>query len=97
MLPTHASPISPGEMLQHFIEECGLSQVRLAKHLGWSKGRVNELVKGKRAFTHETALCLGDAFGNSPEFWMNVQHSWDMWHAMRTHTPRPKIEFSEAG
>ncbi len=51
----------------------GLSQTELAKHLGVSIQRINELVKGKRGVTPDTSWLLGEAFGTGPEFWMNLQ------------------------
>ena len=62
-----------------------LTQTDLAKHLGVSIQRVNELVKGKRGITPDTAWLLGEAFGTGPEFWMNLQVAFDL-----TATLRPK-------
>ena len=83
-------------MLQHFLEECGLTQAALAEHLEWTTTRVNQIVKGKRAITPETALCLADVFGNSPQFWLHGQLNWELWHALQEHVQRPKLDFSEA-
>jgi addiction module HigA family antidote len=92
MLPTNRPPVSPGEMLQHFIEEYGLTQTKLAEHLGWTTTKVNQIVRNRRAVTPETALCLSDAFGNTAQFWLNSQHDWDLWHALRSHKPIARVE-----
>lgn len=92
MLPDNRPPTAPGEMLRYFLEESEKTQVDLAQHLGWTTTKVNQIVRGKRAITPETALCLADAFGNSPEFWLNGQQNWDLWHALRGHEPKPRLE-----
>jgi addiction module HigA family antidote len=92
MLPKNRPPSSTGEMLQHFLEEYGLTQTALAQHLEWTHTKINQLVKNKRAITPETALSLADAFGNSPEFWLNGQRNWDLWHALQQHEQKPRLE-----
>ena len=73
-VPTH-----PGEVLRkEFLEPMGLTQVALAAHLGVPIQRINELVKGKRGVTPETAWLLAQAFETSPEFWMNLQAAHDL-------------------
>lgn len=91
MQPRVLPPTSPGEMLHHFLEEYGLTQVQLAKHLDWTTTKVNQLVRDKLSITPETALCLSDAFGNSAEFWLNGQKNWDLWHATQKHEHKPRI------
>ena len=56
----------------------GISQVALAKHLGIPVQRVNEIVRGKRGVTPDTAWLLSKAFGTTPEFWMNLQTAYDL-------------------
>ena len=86
MLPENRTSTHPGEvLLKDFLEPLGLSQTDLARHLGISVQRVNELVRGKRGVTPETAWLLAIAFGTSPEFWMNLQVSYDL-----TSTSPPK-------
>ena len=83
MLPTHRSPTPPGEMLlRQFMEPSGLTQAELARRIGVSYPRVNELVNGKRSLTPDTALRLARLFGVSVEFWMTTQMLWDMWHVI---------------
>lgn len=82
MQPKKRRPAHPGEiLLEEFLKPLGLSQVALAERLGVSVQRINELVRGKRGITADTALLLGDEFGTSPEFWMNLQVAIDLWDA----------------
>jgi antitoxin HigA-1 len=68
------APVTPGEMLQEeFLAAYGLSQSRLAKSIGISPNHIAEIVNNRRRITADTALRLGLYFGNSPEFWMNLQ------------------------
>lgn len=82
-VPTHSAPPHPGEILaEEFLQPLGLSQSELARRVGVSFQRVNELVNGKRGITADTALRLARLFRTSPEFWMNLQLAWDLWHAL---------------
>ena len=67
----------------------GVSQVKLAKHLDWSWARLNEIINGRRGISANSALAFGEAFGTGPEFWLNLQGDWDLWHALRKHKPIP--------
>jgi addiction module HigA family antidote len=79
MLPRNRIPTHPGEILQEeFLIPLGLTQVALARHLGISVQRVNELIRGKRGITPETAWLLSQALGTTPEFWINLQTSHDL-------------------
>lgn len=72
-------PVHPGEMLlEEFLRPMGVSQRQFASKLGWTAAKLNELVKGKRGVTAETALDLAQALGTSPEIWMNLQMMWDL-------------------
>ncbi len=83
-LPTNRPPTHPGEMLSTlFLEQYGESQSAFARRIGVSFVRLHEIVKGKRGVTPDTALRLARATGTSPEFWMNLQQKWDLWHALR--------------
>jgi len=82
MLPTHRIAAHPGEILQReFLQPLGLSQAELARDLQIPLNRVNELIRGKRGITPETALLLSGYFGNSPEFWMNLQSGHELTRA----------------
>jgi addiction module HigA family antidote len=79
MQPTHRIPTHPGEILrEEFLVPLGLTQVGLAEHLGIPLQRVNELVRGRRGVTPATAWLLSQAFGTTPEFWLNLQASYDL-------------------
>jgi addiction module HigA family antidote len=78
------APVTPGEMLrEEFLKEYGLSQNRLAKAIGISPNRITEIVNDRRRITADTALRLGLYFGNSPEFWLNLQTHYDLKLARR--------------
>ena len=69
----------PGRiLLKEFLEPLQLTQATLARAIGIPQNRVNELVRGKRGVTPETALLLSGFFGNSAEFWMNLQTAYDL-------------------
>jgi addiction module HigA family antidote len=73
------SNITPGEILEEdFLKPLGISQYRLAKDIGVSARRINEIVKGQRAITADTALRLGRFFKMSAEFWLNLQSHYDL-------------------
>jgi antitoxin HigA-1 len=82
------APITPGEMLkEEFLAGYGLSQNQLAKAVGISPNRITEIVNNRRRITADTALRLGLYFGNSPEFWMNLQSHYDLKMARRNLRP----------
>ena len=84
-LPTRRPPTHPGEMLlAEFLEPLGLTQAELAARIHVSYPRVNEIVNGKRGVTPDTALRLAKLLGTTPEFWLNGQRNWDLWHAMHS-------------
>ena len=79
MLPRNRTTTHPGEILLHeFLEPIGVSQSEFSRHLGIPIQRVNELVKGKRGVTPETAWLLSKSLGTTPEFWMNLQSTYDL-------------------
>ena len=79
MLPTNRTPTHPGEiLLEEFLKPMELSQVAFAEHIGVPVQRVNEIVKGKRGVTPETAWLFAEALGTSPEFWLNLQSHYDL-------------------
>ena len=84
MIPTHRAPTHPGEMLlEEFLKPNGLTQVEAAGAMDVSVNRLNELIRGKRGITADTALRLAKLLKTSPEFWMNLQATWDLYHAKR--------------
>src|SRR5450759_480740 len=83
------APVTPGEMLkEEFLAGYGLSQNQLAKAIGISPNRITEIVNNRRRITADTALRLSLYFGNSPEFWMNLQSHHDL--KMATLNLNPK-------
>ena len=78
------NPIHPGEMLlEEFLRPAGTSQASFARRVGWTKARLNELIKGKRGITAEAALDLAAALGTSPRLWMNLQATYDLSEAAK--------------
>ncbi len=81
-LPTERPPIPPGEiLLEEFLKPLGISQRALARALGIPYQRVNEIVRGKRAITPDTALRLARFFGTTPDVWLNLQRRVDLYRA----------------
>lgn len=87
-IPTHRAPTHPGEMLrEEFLIPMGISQRQLADAIESSYQRVNEIVNGKRSITPGTALRLAKFFGMTPDFWMNLQLRWDLYHSQQAEQP----------
>jgi len=95
MLTTKRKPAGIGEILvEEFMQPLGLTQGALAAAMGVQRKHVNELCNGKRAVTAPTALILARVFGNTPDFWLNVQRRSDLWEAM--HSPRERERIKRA-
>jgi addiction module HigA family antidote len=93
MLIPKRKPISVGEVLsKDFMEPMGLTQTALAKAMGIERRLVNELCRNRRAVTVDTAMMLSRVFGNTAEFWLNVQRLNDMWDALNDPKRRQRIE-----
>ena len=91
MIPENRTPTHPGVILsQEFLAPLGISQVALAAHLGVPVQRINELVRGKRGVTPETAWLLSQALGTTAEFWINLQSAYDLARS-RPKTPVQKL------
>ncbi len=83
--PNH--PFHPGEiLLEEFLEPAGITQTAFAERVGWTRARLNELIRGKRGVTAEAALDLADALGTSPKVWMNLQATFDLDKAQRARS-----------
>ena len=79
MQPKHRVATHPGEvLLEEFLEPLGRTQVELAAHLGVPVQRVNEIVRGRRGISAETAWLFSQALGTTPEFWTNLQAAHDL-------------------
>jgi addiction module HigA family antidote len=84
----HLDPIPPGEILQvEFMEPLGISQNQLARDLDVPPGRINEIIRGKRSLTADTALRLERYFGVAAQFWVNLQATYDLKVARRSLWP----------
>jgi addiction module HigA family antidote len=93
MLTTKRKPAGIGEILaEEFMKPMGLTQAALAEAMGVPRKHVNELCNERRAVTAPTALILARVFGNSPDFWLNVQRRNDLWDAMHSPRERERIE-----
>jgi len=92
MLPKNRIPTHPGEiLLKDFLEPMNITQVQFAKHLNISVQRVNEIIRGKRGVTPDTAWLFSKAFGNSPEFWINLQTQHDLALSKPPHPIKPLL------
>jgi antitoxin HigA-1 len=89
MIPENRVPTHPGEiLLEEFLVPYGLTQVAFAKHVNVPVQRINEIVRGKRGVTSETAWLFAQAFGTTPEFWANLQTAYDL----AASRPKKKID-----
>jgi len=89
-------PLHPGRILRRELAARELSANKLALALRVPSGRITSIVNGKRAITPETALRLGCYFGNSAQFWINLQSRYDLTIAEREHGDRIKSEVEHA-
>ncbi len=95
MLMTKRKPVGVSEMLvEEFLTPMALTQGQLAEAMGVPRKHVNELCNYRRSITAPTALILSRVFGNSAEFWLNVQRSIDLWDAM--HSPQEQARINRA-
>lgn len=89
MLPENRLPTHPGEiLLEEFLKPLVVTQVEFAKHIGVPVQRINEIVRGKRGITPQTAWLFSQALGTSPEFWINGQSIYDLAKAQ----PEQKVD-----
>jgi antitoxin HigA-1 len=71
--------VHPGEiLLEEFLKPAGISQYRLSQATGIPSSRISDLVKGRRSITPDSAIRLGKALGMATEFWLNLQHDYDV-------------------
>ncbi len=79
MIPRNRIPAHPGEILTaEYLQPLGLTQVDFAAHIGVPVQRINEIARGKRGITPDTAWLFSQAFGTTPEFWLNLQAMHDL-------------------
>ena len=83
-IPSNRVPTHPGEMLlEEFLNPMSMTQRELADAINVPYQRVNEIVNGRRGITPSTALRLAKVFGMTPDFWLNLQLRWDLYHAQQ--------------
>jgi len=93
MLPENRVTTHPGEVLkEEFLEPLGVTQVAFAKHLEIPVQRVNEIVRGKRGITPETAWLFSQALGTTPQFWLNLQNAYDLTNHRPSQTIDPLVK-----
>jgi len=86
MLPKNRPPTHPGVMLlKEFLVPLGMTQKEFSSRLDWTYARVNEIINGHRGVSADSALVFADVFSMEPEFWLNLQRDWDLWHANQHH------------
>ena len=73
-----SNPIHPGEHLAEILDELEISGSRLARAIGVPRRRINDILRGRRAVTADTALRIGQALGMTPEYWLNLQRMYDL-------------------
>ena len=78
MNETHYTPVHPGEVLKDELDEVGLTQSALAKHIGVLPKTINEICRGKRGISAEMAMKLSKALSGSPQFWLNLKNNWEI-------------------
>ncbi|AFY53831.1 addiction module antidote protein, HigA family [Rivularia sp. PCC 7116] len=99
-IPKFRPPTHPGEiLLKDFLEPMGITQRQLADALHVPYQRINELVNQKRGITPSTAIRLSKFFGNSSQFWLNLQQNWELYHVMKEEEEEIKtiFQFKSAG
>ncbi len=90
MFSENRIPSHPGEiLLEEFLKPMGISQVSFARHVGVPLQRINEIVRGRRAISPDTAWRFAQALGTTPEFWMNLQTAYDLARTRPAHKVEP--------
>ena len=90
MIKSGLPPIHPGEFLREILEERGISQAQFARAIDVAPMRISHVVRGTRPVTAELALLFGRAFGQSPQYWLNLQTAYDLKLAERSIGKRLK-------
>ena len=89
MFPQNRTPTHPGEVLvEEFLKPMEMTQASFAEHSEAPIQRVNEIVRGKRGISPDTAWLFSQALGTTPEFWLNLQSVYDL----ATHMPDKKVK-----
>lgn len=90
MIKNGLPAIHPGEFLREILEERGVSQAQFSRAIGMAPMRISHVVKGTRPVTAELALLFGKAFGQTPQYWLNLQSAYDLKLAQRAIGSRLK-------
>lgn len=88
------NPVTPGEILsEEFLKPLGLTQKQFGDHIGVDVKTINRIVNGRTALTPELAVKFGAALSTTANFWLNLQHTVDIWkvHQSAKHLPKPLI------
>ena len=99
-IPKFRPPTHPGEiLLKDFLEPMGITQRQLADAVYVPYQRINELVNQKRGITPSTAIRLSKFFGNSSQFWLNLQQNWELYHVLKEEEEELKtiLQFKSTG
>ena len=82
MIKRKLAPVHPGEILKEmFIKERGLTITEVAKGLNVARANLSAVINGHLGISPELAIKLSEAFGNTPQFWVNLQNNYELWHA----------------
>lgn len=96
MLKRNLSPSHPGEILREmFIKERNLTITEVAKGIGIARANLSAIVNERAGISPELAVKLSEAFGNTAQFWINLQKNYELWHAERK-VDRKSIRHFEA-
>jgi addiction module HigA family antidote len=88
-LPTRRPPTHPGEtLIEEFLKPLNMNVTEFSERIHASRVRLSEIVNARRGVTPDTALRFAKALGTTPEIWLNLQRSWDLWHASRSNAAR---------
>ena len=90
MIKNGLPAVHPGEFLREILEERGVSQAQFSRAIGMAPMRISHVVKGTRPVTAELALLFGKAFGQTPQYWLNLQAAYDLKLAQRAMGNRLK-------
>ncbi len=97
MLRRGLPPSHPGEILREmFIKELGLTITEVAEGLGMARGNLSAIINERAGISPELAIKLSEAFGNTAEFWMNLQKNYDLWYAEKKVNRRGIRHFKAA-
>lgn len=82
MLKRNLPPVHPGEILrEEYIKELGLTITEVAAGLGVARGNLSAILNERAGISPEMAVKLSEAFGNTTQFWINLQKNYEIWHA----------------